>query len=85
MIYRPNRTYDQTPTILEQYGESNILSLFRFYLPMREPLNLPNFDFGPTIEAATKICEKTVSSCYTSFLNLTLPLLSSVKGLVRHQ
>jgi hypothetical protein len=60
MIYRADRAQDQTPTLLERYAEANILSLLRFYLPMRDPQNLPNFDFGPIIEAATRMCEKIV-------------------------
>jgi hypothetical protein len=64
MIYRAKRTREQAPTDLERYGESNILSLFRYYMGMKDAnnpsLNLPNYDFGPMIESAARFCEKIV-------------------------
>jgi hypothetical protein len=64
MTYRANRTRDHSPTPLECYAESNILTLFRFYMGMKDmnnpAINLPNFDFGPMVEAAARTCEKIV-------------------------
>jgi hypothetical protein len=60
MTFRADRSLEDEPTTLERYAEANILSLFGFYLPMRQPHNLPNFDFGPIVEAAARMCEKIV-------------------------
>jgi hypothetical protein len=64
MTYRAKRTLDQPPSLLERYGEVNILTLFRFYMVKTDAANphvkLPNFDFGPMVEAAAQMSEKIV-------------------------
>jgi hypothetical protein len=62
MLYRSNRPRSSPPTDLELYGESNMLSLFRHYMPMTDYTNpnavRPNHDFGPMIESAVRVSEK---------------------------
>ncbi|KAF2822331.1 hypothetical protein CC86DRAFT_329822 [Ophiobolus disseminans] len=59
--YRARRTAQQAPTELEQFGEGNILPLLRHYFPQVDPrtgTRMPNFDFGPLIEAAARTSAK---------------------------
>ncbi|KAH7067206.1 hypothetical protein FB567DRAFT_509413 [Paraphoma chrysanthemicola] len=59
LVYRSKRTREQTPSVLEEYAEANILSLFRSYMPMMNPnnprLTMPNFDYGPIVEDAANL------------------------------
>ncbi|KAF1831261.1 hypothetical protein BDW02DRAFT_650011 [Decorospora gaudefroyi] len=54
LVYRPRRTENQEPTMLERYGERNILSFLRTYMPHQRP----GHEFGPTVEAAARVAEK---------------------------
>jgi hypothetical protein len=65
LLYRANRTRDQPASVLEEYAEANILSLFRTYMPVLNPnnksLTMPNFDYGPIVEDATRLVNTIVS------------------------
>jgi hypothetical protein len=55
-----------TPTDLELYGESHMLSLFRHYMPTTDYTNpnavRPNYDFGLMIESAMRVLARS-STC----------------------
>ncbi|KAF1936098.1 hypothetical protein EJ02DRAFT_414603 [Clathrospora elynae] len=54
LIYRANRPEQQRKSILEEYGETNILTFLRFHMPDPHP----GHNFGPMIQAAANTCEK---------------------------
>lgn len=83
MVYRANRdTRRDEPSELEVYGEKHMINFFRSQMAMPNPRApgavLPNYDFGPMIEAATRISEKIVrnSLLTSSYLLLYHPLTS---------
>jgi|TARA_R110002003_G_scaffold225_2_gene16548 hypothetical protein len=70
LLYRASRTGDQTASVLEEYAERNILTLLRTYFPEKNPNNarqlMPNYDYGPIVELATRLNKTIVSTLTTS-------------------
>jgi hypothetical protein len=56
MIYRPRRPAAAPQTLCELYIEQQVVTLFRHYIP----LGHPGFDYGHTMERATKFAVVTV-------------------------
>jgi hypothetical protein len=60
MVYRPRRPAAAPQTFCELYVEKQVVTFFRHYIP----LGHPGFDYGPTMEKATKFAVVTVRGLY---------------------
>lgn len=60
MTYRARRPATAVQTLCERYVEEQIVTFFRHYIP----LGNPGFDYGPTMERATKFVNIIVRGSY---------------------
>jgi hypothetical protein len=75
-LFRARRLKEQNKTLLEAYGERDIVTFFRYNMPKMQDNNSSlveaNYDFGPVIEHAALLNEKIV--CTILFhLHCSLP------------
>ncbi|KAH7066046.1 hypothetical protein BKA63DRAFT_584909 [Paraphoma chrysanthemicola] len=82
LVYRSKRTREQAPSVLEEYAEANILSLFRSYMPMMNPNNprlmMPNLDYGPIVEDAVNLKHTCISNVSKDMFDNNKDLLDQV-------
>lgn len=83
MVYRPRRPAAAPQTLCELYIEQQVVTFFRHYIP----LGNPGFDYGPTMERATKFVNVIVRGSYAKDIeekDLTktgsLPIRSRLRG-----
>ena len=60
MVYRSRRPAAAPQTLCELYVEQQVVTFFRHYIP----LGNPGFDYGPTMERATKFVNIIVRGSY---------------------